>query len=72
MSSPFWQFYKKVVLRLSEHGDVIENANNKVCPPQSLLAKSVPGLESGGNTFLGGKFCFHCMFKINLFVQNKI
>jgi len=28
---------------LSEHGDVIDNANNNVYPPQSSLANSVPG-----------------------------
>jgi len=42
MCPPFCQFYKKVVLRLSEHRDVIENANNKVCSPQSFLTNSVP------------------------------
>jgi len=42
MCHQFGQFYKKAVLRLGEHGDAIENANNKVCPPQSFLANSVP------------------------------
>ena len=40
---PFRQFYKKVVLRSSKHGHVIGNENRKDCPPQSLLANSVPG-----------------------------
>jgi len=37
----FCQFYKKVVLRLSEHGDAIKTQTIKVCAPQSLLANSV-------------------------------
>jgi len=41
---PFCQFYKKVVLRLSEHGDVIETQTLKVyspsifCQTRSLVA----------------------------------
>jgi len=34
MYHPFWQFYKQVVLRFSEHGDVIETQTIKVCPPK--------------------------------------
>ena len=30
---PFCQFYKKVVLRLSEHGDVIETQTIRIVPP---------------------------------------
>ena len=40
--SPFCQFYKKIVLRLSKYGDVIQTEAIKVCLPQTLLAKSVP------------------------------
>jgi len=32
----FSQFYEKVVLRLSEHGDVIETHTIKVCPPKGF------------------------------------
>jgi len=39
---PFCQIYKKVVLRVSEHDDVIETQTIKVCPLQSFLANSVP------------------------------
>jgi len=34
---------EKVVLRLSEHGDVIETQKIKVCTPQRFLANSVIG-----------------------------
>jgi len=50
------QFYKEVVLRLSEHGDVIENANNKVCSPQSFLANSVPDSYSPHPLYIGMLF----------------
>ena len=40
--SPFCQFYKKVVLPLNEHDDVIETQTIKICPLQSFLANSVP------------------------------
>jgi len=43
MCHPFWQFYKNVVLRLSEHGDVIEMQTVKVCPKQRFLVNLVPG-----------------------------
>jgi len=39
---PIWPVLQKVVLRLSEHGDVIETPNNKVCRPKSFLANSIP------------------------------
>jgi len=38
---PFCQFYKKVVIRLSEHGDVIEKQTLRIAP-QRFLANSVP------------------------------
>jgi len=42
MCPPFCQFYKKVVLLLSERGDAIETQTIKVCPPpQSFLANSI-------------------------------
>jgi len=34
MFPPFCKFYKNVVQRLSEHGDVIETQTIKVCPPK--------------------------------------
>jgi len=34
---------QKVVLRLSEYGDVIETQKMKVCRRQSFLPNSVPG-----------------------------
>jgi len=37
MCPPFCQFYKKVVLRLSEHGDVIETQSMKFCPSKVFL-----------------------------------
>jgi len=40
---PFCQFYKKVVLWLCEHGDVIDTQTVRFVPPQSFLANSVPG-----------------------------
>jgi len=39
---PFCQFYKKVVLRLNDHDNVIETQTIKICPPQSDLANLVP------------------------------
>jgi len=45
MCPSFCQFYKKVELRLSEHDDVIERQTIKVCPPQNLLANSVPASQ---------------------------
>jgi len=41
MCLEFGQFYKNVVLRLSEHGDVIEMQTIRFSP-QSILANSVP------------------------------
>ena len=38
---PCRQFYKKVVVRLSEHGDVIQTQTLKVCRPQRFLPNSV-------------------------------
>jgi len=34
--------FKLVLLRLSKHGDVIKTQTIKVCPPQNVLANSVP------------------------------
>jgi len=45
---PFCQFYKKVVLRSSEHRDVIETQKITVCPLQSFLANLVPGYAAFG------------------------
>ena len=42
MCPPFCQFFKKVVLRLSEHGDTIETQTIMVCLPQKFLANCVP------------------------------
>jgi len=58
---PFCQSYKKVVLRLSEHGErkqycyicvicTITCISHKVCSPQSFLTNSVPA------TLLGKKY----------------
>jgi len=38
---PFCQFYKKVVLRLSEHGDAIETQTIKVCQQTRSLVFTV-------------------------------
>jgi len=41
--SPIFQFYEKVVLRMSEHGDVIEMQTTKVrLPPKVFLANFGP------------------------------
>jgi len=40
----FGQFYKKVVLRLSKHDDVIETQTVRFGTPQSFLANSVSGM----------------------------
>jgi len=47
MCPPFGQFYKKVVLRLNEHGDVIDTQTIKVCPPQNFLVNLVPASFCG-------------------------
>jgi len=43
--SPFCQFYRKVVLRLNEHDDVIETQIIKILSPQNFLANSVPAVN---------------------------
>jgi len=40
--SLIFPFYKKFVLQLNEHDDVIETQTIKICPLQSFLANSVP------------------------------
>jgi len=44
MCPQFGQFYKKVVLRLGEHGDVIETQTIRFVPPKVFLANSVPAV----------------------------
>jgi len=46
---PFYQFYKKLTLQLSEHGNFLETktiniifVNHKVCPPIIFLVDSIP------------------------------
>jgi len=41
MCPPFCQFCEKVVLRLSEHGDVIETKTVRFVPSKVFLAHSV-------------------------------
>ena len=39
MFPPFCQFYKKVVIRLSEHGGVIETQTIGIVPPLKFFSK---------------------------------
>ena len=42
---PFCQFYKKVVLRLSEHGDVIETQTIRIAPHLFLSTHAIKRQE---------------------------
>ena len=46
MCPPFYQFYKKVVLRLSEHGDVIETQTIRIIPSGKSRISFLPERSS--------------------------
>ena len=67
--SPFCQFYKKVVLRLNEHDDVIETQIIKIWPPKffsklgTWLSACAHGVKSEisldtGNYRIGNNHCY--------------
>jgi len=61
MSSPFCQFYKKIVLRLNEHGDVIETQTITIVPPQNFLANLVSGNQYSRRVDADVTFCMQIL-----------